>query len=88
MRYTVLWTPVAEQRLAEVWLDAENPGEVNAAARAIDAMLREDAHLVGESRSGSVRIMFVSPLAVNFEVLPNDRLVHVLSLWMPEPRSK
>lgn len=44
-------------------------------------LLREDPYLHSESRSGSVRILLVPPLGVDFKVLEDDRLVKVASVW-------
>jgi len=49
MRYTVIWQPHAEQKLAAIWNDAVNRQAVTAAADWIDAALENDAHLLGES---------------------------------------
>lgn len=81
MTYTVLWTPAAERDLAELWLSAEDRNAITSAAATIDALLRQDAHLVGESREGTLRITFVAPLGIDFEVLQDDRLVYVLAAW-------
>ena len=81
MKYTVLWAPTAEQDLAAIWMEAEDRGTVASAANTIDALLAADAHLRGESRSGSLRIMFVPPLGVDFEVLQEDRTVFVVAVW-------
>jgi plasmid stabilization system protein ParE len=81
MKYTVLWTPPAEEQLAAIWLRAEDRRQVTSAARTIDAMLREDPQERGESRSGTKRIMFAPPLGIDFNVLEDDRLVYVLGVW-------
>ncbi len=81
MKYTVLWTPTAEQDLAAVWLNAVDRDAVNSAANTIDAMLHRDPDTRGESRAGTVRILFVPPLGVDFDVQADDRIVYVLSAW-------
>ena len=81
MRYTVLWTPAAEQDLARIWTDAEDRAAIASAADTIDVLLRDDPHLRGESRSGQLRILFVPPLGVDFEVLHEDRNVRTLTVW-------
>jgi plasmid stabilization system protein ParE len=83
MRYTVLWSPDAEGDLASIWLAATDRADVTAAGDRIDVLLREDAHLQGESRHGRLRILFVLPLAVDFEVLEDDRIARVLTVWRP-----
>ncbi len=83
MRYSVLWTPDAENDLASIWVVADNRADVTAAGDEIDAILREDAHLKGESRHGRLRILFVAPLAIDFEVMQDDCIARVLTVWRP-----
>jgi plasmid stabilization system protein ParE len=81
MIFTVLWTPTAEQELASIWLDAEDRNAVTSAAHTIDALLRADPHTRGESRHDAVRVLFVPPLGVDFDVVEADRIVYVLTVW-------
>jgi plasmid stabilization system protein ParE len=81
MRYTVVWAPSAEQDLAAIWIDAEDRGAVASAADRIDGLLRESPHGQGEPHYASVRILLVSPLGIDFEVLEDDRLAKVLTVW-------
>ncbi len=83
MKFTVLWSPDAENDLATLWLNADNRAEISAAADAIDAILRDDAHFLGEYRSGRVRILYSPPLAIHFEVLEDDCIARVLTVWQP-----
>jgi hypothetical protein len=39
MRYTVLWTPAAEEGLAAIWLRSEARNQVTHAADSIDVLL-------------------------------------------------
>jgi hypothetical protein len=81
MKYTVLWTGVAEDRLAGLWIDAPDRTLIALAADTIDRLLSEDPHQQGESREGNTRITFCYPLAVEFEVVEEDRTVFVLAVW-------
>ena len=81
MKFTVLWVPSAERQLAQLWLDAEDRSSVRDAADRLDAALGERADSLGESRSPNVRIAFAPPLAIEFEVLEQDRTVYVLAVW-------
>jgi hypothetical protein len=47
MNDTVLWRPVAEQRLAAIWMSANDRNAVTQAAHAIDEALRTDPEQVG-----------------------------------------
>jgi hypothetical protein len=86
MTYTVLWRPVAEQRLAEIWTLASDRNAITQAAHAIDEALRTDPENVGEARADDVRILFEAPLGVLFTVSPDDRVVYVLSVWRWDSR--
>jgi plasmid stabilization system protein ParE len=80
MSYTVTWKESASDRLAEIWMSARDRRAVTAAADRLDAALRADPHLHGESRDESTRLVIVPPLAVVYEVLEADRLVHILAV--------
>jgi plasmid stabilization system protein ParE len=86
MRFTVIWRPSAEQKLAEIWTGAEDRQAVADAADAIDAFLRTDPIGVGESRIANVRILTVSPLSVYYDVNEDDRLVAVWAVWRRQTR--
>jgi hypothetical protein len=81
MKFTVLWTPTAEQDLAAVWLGADDRAAVVSAANTIDRLLSSDPESRGERRFDVVRTLSISPLGVDFEVVEPDRIVWVLSAW-------
>jgi hypothetical protein len=81
MRHTVIWTPTAEDDLAALWIAATDRQAVTVAADTIDALLRTDPTTRGESRFDTVRMLRVPPLGVDFEVVDDDRIVYVLSVW-------
>ncbi len=81
MSYTVIWTPVAEQKLAAIWIAAADRAAVAAAANETDLFLAKKPRLCGESRSGARRVMFAGPLGVEYTIIEDDRLVRVLTVW-------
>jgi len=81
MKYTVVWKPTAERELAQIWTEAADRNSVTAAAAEIDRLLQWNPHEQGESRSGKMRIMFVTPLGVFFHVDESDRIVSVVRMW-------
>lgn len=81
MKYTVIWTPVSEQRLAELWVASRMRHAIKEAAFRIDAMLERRPNDAGESRNAGRRMMFEWPLGVLFEVSDQARQVRVLSIW-------
>src|SRR2546423_960136 len=87
MRYTVIWKPPAEERLAEIWLDSADRNAVTAASDAIDIALREDPVRAGESRPDGARILIYPPLAVYFDAIEEDRTVFVwwVFRWEKKP---
>ena len=81
MIFTVAWVAEAVDELADLWLVAADRDRVTAAAGTIDRNLRQDPQTQGESRDGNVRILFEHPLGVDFEIIEDDRIVFVLSVW-------
>jgi hypothetical protein len=81
MTYTVVWMPAAQQQLAALWLAARNQTAVTRASDRIDRLLVVDPETEGDVRFDSVYSLIVWPLGVEFEIQPDDRLVHVLSVW-------
>ena len=81
MKFTVVWTPAAQQDLAAVWLDAKNRNTIASAADTIDRLLARDPESLGELRFDTVRTLAIPPLGVDFEIVDQDRIVYVLSVW-------
>ena len=81
MKFSVLWKEDAEQELAAIWTESEDRAAVTWAADRFDALLKSGSHAQGESRFDTVRIMLVPPLGIDFEVIEEDRIVYVLSVW-------
>jgi hypothetical protein len=68
MSYAVDWEPTAEQELTDIWMNADNPNAVTHAANEAERRLKYQPLGVGESRGGSVRVLFEPPLVVYYEV--------------------
>ena len=81
MPYRVLWAPYAEDTLERLLQAAPEPSILAAAARQIDHHLLTDPTKFGESRYDTVRIGFVYPLGVQFEVMDDVRTVIVHDVW-------
>ncbi|MBI1901825.1 MAG: type II toxin-antitoxin system RelE/ParE family toxin [Planctomycetia bacterium] len=81
MRYTVVWTPAAEQELAAIWLNSTDRNAAASAAGRIDALLAVDPESRGELRFDTVRYLSVPPLGVDFEVIDDDCIVYVLAAF-------
>jgi hypothetical protein len=81
MKYEVVWRPVAEGRLADLWTAGPDRAAVTSAADAIDSTLARRPRDLGESRRGGTRILIEKPMAVLYEVVEDDRRVYVLDVW-------
>jgi hypothetical protein len=91
MKFNVLWMPIAEQRLAQLWISALDRNAVAAAADLLDAALKRNPLTLGESRVGTTKVAFEEPLGILFEVSEPDRRVRVLDIWrthQPESNSQ
>jgi len=82
MIYTVVWKPDAHAELAAIWTSAKNRQAVSEAANQIDQLLKTTPHQQGESRNGSLRIMFVEPVGVIYDINEDDRIVSVAKVWI------
>jgi hypothetical protein len=81
MIFTVVWTPEAEQHLAAIWIAAADRNAVTRASNAIDFALSVDTNSVGFLVFDSVREYTHAPLAVEFEVIEDDRQAVILTVW-------
>ena len=86
MAFHVNWKPSARDRITEIWIDATDRGQITRATDIIDEALRTNPETFGESRSGNLRIAFVLPLAVMFEVFNDDLRVDVLAILRTDRR--
>ena len=81
MKFTVSWRPSARQKLAQIWVGAPDQREaITKAADSIDWALRTAPESHGEARVGNLRVLFVEPLVVLYEVHALDRRVIVLGV--------
>jgi hypothetical protein len=62
-------------------MNASDRNAVTQAANEIDRRLQTNPDQEGESRSDGRRLLLVNPLAVLFEVVPDDRIVSVIAVW-------
>lgn len=81
MRHFVFWVPEADEKLQSLIRTADKPSELIRVVREIDFWLARDPLDFGESRFDTVRIGFVRPLAVLFDVLDDSPTVIDLDIW-------
>jgi hypothetical protein len=80
MRFTVVWDDEALNRLAAIWLRADDRAAITAAQAAIDAELAVSPSAKGSSISEGLRRLVKTPLQVLFEVSEADRIVRVTAV--------
>jgi plasmid stabilization system protein ParE len=80
MRYTVIWSPFAQDQLADLWLAAADRDALTRAAHDIDRTLRDDPDAKGFPFGGD-RMFVAGPLRVVFVVRPDDRTAEVIEVW-------
>ena len=85
MNYTVYWRQVAENKLADMWVNDPDRAEIAGAADAIDELLQIDPLNQGESRDGNTRIFFYPPLVVLYLVDSENHWVYVLTIGRSKP---
>jgi len=81
MPYRVLWAPLAEDKLEQLLQAASDAAILAAAAREIDRHLLSAPESFGESRYDTIRIGFVYPLGIHFEIMDDVRTVIVHDVW-------
>ena len=79
MRDTVVWTKTALGHLTNVYLHAPDPQAVTKAVNRIDLALKDDPEAKGQP-FGRFFTYEDSPLAVLFEIIPDDRMVRILTV--------
>jgi plasmid stabilization system protein ParE len=81
MSFRVFWSPHAEERLESILRAASHTFSLTLAAKQIDRYLAAIPGDFGESRYDTVRVGFVPPLGVQFEVMDDVRTVIVYDVW-------
>lgn len=80
MRFTVIWSQDALDRLTERWLRAADRNAVTAAQHQIDQLLQVDPDAQGVPFYGD-RLIFVAPLHAAFSINTMDMIVEVFDVW-------
>lgn len=87
MSYRVLWSPEAEARLSVLFSRADEVEMLAVIVREIDRRLFNKPDEFGESRYDAVRVGFVRPLGVLFEIHHDIRTVIVYGVWRTDRKS-
>jgi hypothetical protein len=80
MRFTVTWTPLALDQLADLWVRSSNRRAVTTAQHQVDQTLRVDPQSQGLPFFGD-RILVVPPLRVAFSINWMDMIVEVYDVF-------
>lgn len=81
MRHYVFYVPNADKKLQELIADSADPKDLVKVAKEIDRWLVFRPLEFGESRYANVRVAFVKPLGIQFELLDDPPTVIVLDIW-------
>ena len=84
MKHFVFWAPEADEMLQSLIRGDDADGRVVRAVREIDFWLARGTLDFGESRYDTVRVGFMTPIAVQFDVLADPPTVIVLDIWRIE----
>lgn len=82
MNFTIVWSDVAIQDLARIWLKVKDRNAITRASNVLDQMLSRDAQRVGEQRLGNERVAHSDPLGIRFDVIVDDLMVTVGAVWL------
>jgi hypothetical protein len=81
MTYRVVWAPFAEHWLEQFLSNPSDQVAISSSANEIDRQLMSDPPGFGESRDEALRIGFIRPLGVLFEVFDDMRTIVVYDVW-------
>jgi hypothetical protein len=79
MKWTLLWVADTEDRLADIWLQAEDRQAITLATDRIERELRHNPEHKGEEFYGD-RIFQYGPLAVIYQLRPDDLQVRIIQV--------
>jgi len=74
------WKPKAVRELTALWNQSSEKAAVTKAVHQLEQALSRNPMTFGESRVGLQRMAFEKPLCINFEVIPDDHKVIVISV--------
>jgi hypothetical protein len=80
MRFTVIWSQVAQNQLAELWMNATDQSAVTRASHRIDQLLAIDPDQQGDDFYGDW-LLVVPPLQVVYRIVTDDMQVVIDWVW-------
>jgi hypothetical protein len=81
--FTVYKPQTALTELLPIWIagDPSTRASIETALLEVEKRLQRNPLEEGESRAFGVRVLFQSPIAVNYEIDEPRRLVRILRVW-------
>lgn len=79
-RWSLKWKPNALRELAAIWNLSKEKTVITQTVHRLEQEILRNPMSTGESRSGLQRMAFASPLCINYEVVPDDHKVVVISI--------
>lgn len=89
MKRDVVWLEAALAQLGHAYVPLYGTAEGRAITEAmatLEPQLESNAHQLGESRNGNVRVAFEAPLSVDFEIHDDHNLVIVTAIRYRPPK--
>ena len=86
MKYRIFWSPHAESKLSALLGSTTGAETVVDIVRQINAALASDPIGFGESRYDTVRIGYIKPLGVQYDVLVDVTTLIVDDIWRTDLR--
>jgi hypothetical protein len=81
MIHHVFWFPDADKKLQEIVAETDDKDDLALVIKKLDRWLSRFPQDVGESRFENVRLGFLPPLGILFEILENPPTVIVVDVW-------
>ena len=83
MNYFLIWTQRAYDDLADIWVasDVSTRERIEKALLRLNEDLRINPWPIGESREANVRMVFVGPIGVVFQIEEAEQTVRVGHVW-------
>lgn len=81
MKYRVVFHPLADHSLVELWSRSAQRQRVTQAVDWLEAQLTIRPHDMGESRTANDRILFERPVGMKFRIDDSKHEVLVVEVW-------
>ena len=88
--FRVAWLQSALEELSALWRKSDSSlgKAITMASHQIEMRLSKDPTQEGESREGAIRILFIPPLSITFEVDEDAQVVTVAHVRLFRPRNR